>query len=251
MPYGTPWTNQEQEYLETYIGTKSLVSIAKTLKRPYFGVLGKVEKMNIANTKQQTGMLTVNELASALNIDWKVIDRWIKQYGLKAVKKRTRTTARFIFIDISEFWKWLYKHQDLYNSNRMEKNILGEEPEWFIEKRKRDAIEYPVKYQKYWTTKEINLLKTLWNSGKTVREIHEYMQHRSMSGIQRKLSRLIEQGELEKHKKGDFYTPKEEEIVIRLVKQGKTYEEIGKILGRSKSSVGHKILKLRASGVEI
>ena len=62
------------------------------------------------------------------------------------------------WMDLMEF---LESNQNEWDSRKIEKNMLGFEPEWLQEKRKRDIEENPLWYRK-WTEEEIEKVESLF-----------------------------------------------------------------------------------------
>jgi hypothetical protein len=65
-----------------------------------------MSRVGLSNTKNQFGQLTVGELSQLLKVERKTVCGWIMNYGLKSVKKTTRTTKKFSFVDPKDFWQW-------------------------------------------------------------------------------------------------------------------------------------------------
>ena len=181
------WTREEIEILESHYGLWSFEAIGKNINRSAEAVRRKAYRLQLGKATRYTGNLTARDLGHALGVCPKTIVRWIKNEGLKGKFSVVENKRKVWRIDINNFWEWAEEHQHLFNATRMEENILGVEPNWFKEKRKKD---YPLR-----------------NEGKV-------------------------------------FTKDEDEFILANYKT-MNYIYIGKLLGRTKASVKHRIRKLK------
>lgn len=134
------------------------------------------------------GYLTPNELALCLQVDSKSITRWIEELGLKARKigLQNKTYKRY-YIDIDDFWEFAEKNKSLINFFHLEKNILGIEPEWVAEERKKGFV---IKNKRSsWTKETENTLVRMFYEGKTHKEI-SLLLHRTEASCRKKLYQI-------------------------------------------------------------
>lgn len=188
--HGLKWTQREIQLLEELWGTCKLSTLAKKLGRSEEAILEKVKCIKLGPSKDADGRITANQLAGILNVSVSiVISYWIKKYGLKAIRKVTRSKLRFWFIDIRDFWKWAKKNQDKFDSRRFEPGALGREPEWMKQKRRDDMQLAPRRYKK-WTPEEDEKLKALFRAGHlSYRQIAERL-GRPKTAVQNRLKRI-------------------------------------------------------------
>lgn len=109
------------------------------------------------------------------------------------------------------------------------KNILGKEPEWLIQKRKKDLEEPPFEYQR-WTKDELNLIKTLLLQNYDYDYIASKV-NRSRAAVESKIRDLNLSYRLKKYWKGHE---------IKLVKdnyQTMEAKELSEILGRTPKAI--------------
>lgn len=238
------WTDEQVEYLETYYGVFSLQAIAKNLGKTVQAIESKARKMGMT-CLTNSGKLNATELAEAFNVDPHVVTHnWIRTKGLKASFKVVKVTRKFWRIDIEEFWKWAFKNREIINFAKLEKNILGIEPEWVEIERKRDFKEIPKKTFCKWTKEEDKKLIMLWtNTNYTAKEIGE-MLGKSAAGVSRRRRRL----KLAPRKIPIKWKPEEIETVINMKLNGALDKEIAWELGRGELEVSSKRKELIKQG---
>ena len=114
--------------------------------------------------------------------------------------------------------------------------MLGLEPTWLQEKRKRDIKENPLWYR-IWTEEEIKKVESLFKTGKTYQEIGDIIERSELSvaNLLRNLgySYMLPQ----------FWKGKEIKY-LRENYQNMTYQEIAENLGRTPKSVSEKAREL-------
>lgn len=131
---------------------------------------------------------------------------------------------------------FLEANQNEWDSRNVEKNILGLEPEWLIEKRKRDVEENPLWYRK-WTQEEIKIAESLFKMGKSYKEIASIIERSDqvVADFLRNLgySYMLPQ-----------YWKDEELEYLKENYQNMTYQEIAEELGRTSKAVNAKAEKI-------
>ncbi|MFA1822262.1 DNA-binding protein [Virgibacillus oceani] len=185
------WSKEEIQYLKDSVGTLKITTIAKNLGRSYVSVQLKMKRLNIYNTKIQSGLLTMNELAIILGVDRKTIEGWVVRHGLKYKKRVTKEKRQFSFISSEDFWEWAVKHKDKVQFKDIEPNLLVPEPSWVNLERKREFDQLIIKKRDYqvWSMREEQELLSLRKEGYTYKKIGEMMNRSSVS-VQRRYSRL-------------------------------------------------------------
>jgi predicted DNA-binding protein YlxM (UPF0122 family) len=238
------WTDKEEEYLERYYGVLSLRAIANKIGKSPEAVESKARKSGMS-CLMNSGKLNATELAKAFNVDGHVvIDNWIKKKGLKASFRVVKNTRKFWRIDIDEFWKWAYKNSSIINFAKLEKNILGAEPEWVELERRRDFKETAKRKFCKWTEEEDSKLKMLWsNTNYTAKEIGEVL-GKSAAGVSRRKARLG----LPPRKVPIKWKAGEIEILINMKLKGALDKEIAWELGREESEIIWKRRELIKQG---
>lgn len=120
-----------------------------------------------------------------------MIKCWISQYNLPYIKKVTRQSKSFYFIDPLEFWKWSEIHKDKIQFLNIEEQTLLPEPEWVGEERLKERENKHIKKRVYhlWTTKEDKRLLMLRSKGYSHQEISQIM-NRSIHSVSIRFKRL-------------------------------------------------------------
>ncbi|MDQ0214919.1 DNA-binding transcriptional MerR regulator [Oikeobacillus pervagus] len=186
------WNLDEIEYLEENIGFYKVSTIAEKMGRTYESVRIKMNRLGIANTKQQTGLVTIGELANILKVERNTVKWWTQKHGLPYRKKITKKSKIFYFIDPTKFWTWAEKNKSKIQFLNIEPQSLPPEPDWVAEERRNEREKKVRKKRVYqqWTTKEDQTLLELRNEGLTYAEIGEIMD-RSVNSIVRRYKRII------------------------------------------------------------
>lgn len=150
--------------------------------------------------------------------------------------KRVRNnTFRIVYIE--DFWKWAEKNKASIDFTKMEKNILGKEPEWLESCRRNNYITNSLVKQTPWTKEEDEHLKWLINQYKfTIKEISNRLQ-RSCGAIQRRLTDLNIKGRPIKADNHIKWTSEEFDILADLIKEGASYEVMSEIIGKSSKAI--------------
>ena len=129
-------------------------------------------QMNLGGYTRNMDDITFDDLCQALGVGWSAAYKsYVTHRGLKVRRKKISETAYRILVNIDDFWKWAEKNQDVLHFERLEENLLGKEPQWAKDKRKRD-VENP--YIHNWTPeKESRLAAMLRQYKYTWQELEE------------------------------------------------------------------------------
>ena len=231
------WTVEEETLLSDLWGVKSIEYIAKKMKRTVFSIKVKAVRMELGPMiRNNYDVITISDMVDLLNVSRdRITDSWVK-LGLKL--KKTKLTNKMSYYTIS--WKdlmdFLETNQNEWDSRNVEKNMLGLEPEWLQEKRKRDTLENPLWYRK-WTEEEIKKAESLFKSGKTYQEISSIID-RSEWAVANLLRNLGYSYMLPQYWKG------KEIKYLRENYQDMTYQEIAEELGRTAKAITAKAEEL-------
>lgn len=161
------FTPEEEIYIEQYFGAISAESIGKRLGVSPKSVISKAYKMGLTSIICASGKITANNLATLIGCDFKVIKRWIDNYGLPCSRRplNTFSTRRNILIDPVDFWDWAKDNKEKVNFLGIEKNSIVPEPEW-VDDERRNMVRNPRKQKKVWTQQdEIRLWNMYYTEG--------------------------------------------------------------------------------------
>ena len=231
------WTDEDEAYLYERWGRDNIEKIAKDMKRSFYAIKVKATRMGLgymhdANIDQ----IKVADISEILNVRAeRITDTWLK-YGLKLKRKKVSANHGYYCIKISDLLEFLKNNQDLWNSQYLEKNILGKEPDWLLEKRKKDIIDPPQEYTR-WTEEELSLTKELILKGFDYDYISSYVNH-TPNAIAYKARALGLSYRLKKYWKGSE---------IKLLKENypaMSAKELSEILERSPKNIQGKAAEL-------
>lgn len=244
---GRNWTEEELEYMTERWGDISIPSIAKKLNRTTNAVTNKGSRMGLGAVLQSGDYITLNQLVIAVKGNnfgvGYITESWGKKRGLPIHKKKVKEYS-FNVVYLDEFWRWAENNRSLIDFSKMEPLILGEEPDWVSEQRKKDFDACSLQKKTPWTADEDDRLKYLLKKQKYgYAELSEIL-CRSAGAIQR---RCIDLGIKERpvkadnHCAGAAWTDLHYKIVADGIKNGDSYSLIGKKIGKSEKAVRGKV----------
>lgn len=133
------WTNEEEELLTNLWGNKSIEYISEKLNRTESAIINRVYVLGLGSQiANNYDGLTITDIANMFSINRMVIlTSWVN-LGLKINLRKRSNYSTYAFVTIDNLYEFLEKNQNIWDSRVLEKNILGKEPEWLLEKRKKD-----------------------------------------------------------------------------------------------------------------
>lgn len=239
------WSQERKNYLQDNWGSISIKAMAKHLSKSENAVLIMKNKMGLGAFLESGEYITFNQLIKALNVGsggYKMTS-WIENRHFP-IKYRTVLNCRFKVVYLNEFWKWAETNRTVIDWSRVEKNILGLEPEWVDEQRKLDFIKNSKIKTSKWTPKEdrklIDLLKQFKYGYSELSEII----HRSEGAIQR---RIIDLKLKERPLKADNHIRWKDKEYFKLgemIKAGYSYEVMSNELGKSAKALRGRVYSM-------
>ena len=233
------WTQEEKDFLvENWGTTVSKKYLAGKMKRSVEGISKMARKLNLGPYALATDDMTYAELARALGVytSYAWYKKRLLEAGLPVYNKRVNN-GTVLKVKFKKFWTWAGKNKDVINWAKVEPNILGVEPAWVDEQRKKDIANRP-NYTKKWTATEHQNLIHYINSGFSMEQIAKKL-NRTASAIERRCY--------------DYYLPRprleakrswsdtEIEQIFALRNQGLSFKNIAAKVGRSERSIRGKI----------
>ena len=188
------YTEKDRMFIEENWGVKSIGAISKQLHRSPSALIRYAENHKIGGSYVTNELLTLQDAADILGVNVSTIYKvWIENYNFPVISKRynERLVKR---VNIDKLRKWCEKNQDRFSAVNVERFALGEEPEWLVEKRKKDYYNSPLKQQWWDKESEAKLLRYAIQ-GLTNKEIGIKM-NRSTSSVGNKRRRLVAAGKL-------------------------------------------------------
>lgn len=133
------WTDEEETLLSDLWGVKSIEYIAKQLDRTVSSVRNKSAQLGLGSQiNSNYDGLTIKDICDLFKVGPETVSVYWVALGLKVkIKKITQSTS-YQYVKFEDLYEFLEKNQNIWDSRTLEKNILGKEPEWLIEKRKKD-----------------------------------------------------------------------------------------------------------------
>lgn len=231
---GKRWSKEEIDFLTTFWGSYNLVKMSKKLNRTVDSVKVKSERLGLGGSLRSQDSITKADIKKICKVTDYTVEKWIASYGLKCTKKVLAKKRCFCLIKLKDFWEFAFNNNELIDFSKIEKNILGIEPVWVDDFRKRDFRVKRKPYVKKWSESEIKEAIRLYKNGLSCKEISEKLD-RSYHAVQIKLMRLGY-----KRRSHVAWRDEEMKIIKNLIEKGYTDYAIGKEIGRSSKSVCKK-----------
>lgn len=179
------WTDDEKCLVEAKWGIWSVKVIARHIDRTESSVINYAERNKLGSMYSEEYLLP-NKIAKLFGVSETTVRRWIKQLGLPS-NTRPLKNQRVHRVTQEKLLEWCKENQTVWSANNLPTYALGAEPDWLVEKRKRDAQVNTYKSRE-WSTKEINKLLLLVDSGMTNKEIAKVL-NRSEISVKRQRTR--------------------------------------------------------------
>lgn len=231
------WTKEEEDYLKEFWGLKSIEFIAKKLKRTINSLKVKAVRMKlgpmIMNNFDVISITGISELLGVTRD--RITNRWYK-LGLKIKNKRLTNKKVYYVVKWENLMAFLEENQNEWDSRKLEYYMLGIEPEWLKEKRKRDLKENPLWYRR-WTEEDILEVELLFKKNKNYQEIAEVVE-RSEWAVANILRNMGYSYRLPMFWKGSEFKYLRENF------QNLTHAEMAQELGRTTKAVSAKCEEL-------
>lgn len=247
MGLGRTWTKEEYEYLEEHWGNVSIPTIAQNLKRSVNAVKIKAQKKHLGSVLESGDYITLNQLIKAvtgLGQSYTYhLTSWVEKRGLP-IHNRKVDKCKFRVVYLDEFWEWAEKNRSFIDFSKMEPLILGEEPAWVAEQRKKDFEAFALQRKDAWTSAEDSRLKLLLKEQKYGYAELSEMLKRSAGAIQRRCIDLkIKDRPVRADNHGNTVQWTEEmyEVVANGICNGDSYNSIARKIGKSEKAVRGKV----------
>ena len=164
------WTKEEELEFEELWGTMELEKLAKKLGRSVYSLKVKAVRMGLGSMiGNNTDILTIYDVVDILNISRDKVITWSK-CGLKLKEKFVTKSKSYYYVEWNDLIDFLKTHQDLWDSNKVDMYMLGEETDWLKEKRKRDSLNKPREYR-VWTNSDKITAINYFKSGYSYEDI--------------------------------------------------------------------------------
>lgn len=133
------WTKEEEELLMDLWGTTSIEKIADKLNRTVSSIKNKAFDIGLGSALNNNyDGLRIQEISEIFNISRNIIDGYWLPLGLKFKTRKLSEKSSYKYVEIKDLFEFLEVNQNIWDSRNLEPGILGKEPNWLLEKRKRD-----------------------------------------------------------------------------------------------------------------
>lgn len=240
------WTQEEIDFLEDKYGILSIKAIAAHLNRTPGAIINKKVKMRLGSFLESGEYVTFNQLVKALNITGGIGYKqtsWIKNKRFP-IKYKQVLECKFQIVYLKDFWRWAKKNRTMINWARVEKNVLGLEPDWVDDQRKADFIKSTKIKVTPWTIQEDETLKSMLKAFKYSYEDLSKALHRTNGAIQR---RILDLGIKERPLKADNHIKWTDEEYFKLgemIKHHYSYELMAEELGKSSKAIRGAVFRM-------
>ncbi|MBR2081371.1 MAG: hypothetical protein IJ980_07035 [Oscillospiraceae bacterium] len=241
------WTREEELFLEDHWGTMSVNNICRQLRRSRNAIMVRVNRLGLPPYFESGEYITMNQLIQALGYSagggsYKV-KSWIKNRGFPVSnKKHSQKVVRVVYLDA--FWEWAEKNRSFLDFSKMEPLALGEEPDWLVEQRKKDAKAFSLQRKDPWTPGEDHQLARLLREHKYGYAELSAILNRSAGAIQRRCTDLglkERPVKADNHSAESKWTERDYEILAEGIRNGDSYTVIGNAIGKSEKAVRGKV----------
>lgn len=241
------WTPEEEEWLSEHWGRISFSGICKHLNRSEAAVKIRVNRLGLPPYLENGEYITMHQLSLALGFgatsDKYFQKSWVENRGFPVHnKRRGKSVIRVAYLE--EFWPWAEKNRSFLDFSKMEPLVLGEEPDWLVEQRRKDFKAFAIQRKDPWTAGEDSRLKMLLKQHKYgYAELSEILR-RSAGAIQRRCTDL---GIKERPVKADnhgpeaMWTESDFDILADGIRNGESYMMIGQAIGKSEKAIRGKV----------
>lgn len=238
------WTQKEYDYLLDSWGKVSIPTICKKLGRSENAIKVKVQRLGLGAFLEQGDYVTLNQLLMAVTgtnsgYGYKTYS-WVENRGFPIhTKKVSNNSFKVVYID--EFWTWAEKNRCFLDFSKMEPLILGEEPDWVPEQRKKDFRASALQRKDPWSKYEDDKLKHLLKQHKYgYAELAKEL-NRTDGAIQR---RICDLGLKERPVRANNHNPwqqQEYDILAEMLNAGNSYGAISEVIGRSEKAIRGRV----------
>ena len=166
----TVWTKEEEEFLKNNWGVLQIDIIADAIDRSLAAIRNKVSRLGLLQSSEAGSLLKLADISEATGISVKQMKSW-KEDGLKIKTRYLSKHDKIYYIDVEDLFAFLELNQGEFDSRKIEPLILGPEPVWLKEKRKKDIQDGFEPNSPKWSQEDIKVAKAMRFSGRTNKEI--------------------------------------------------------------------------------
>lgn len=223
--------------------------MCKKLKVSNGALINKKTRLALGPFLESGDYITLNQLFVIMGVKLRGNDFRLKTWLNKGfpLRYQQRGKKKIRIVKIDEFWKWADENRSLVDFSRLEKNILGIEPDWVKQQRMLDYKVNMLFKRTPWTDMEDKKLLMLLKEYKyTYLDLSKKL-HRTSAAIEKRIRDL---GYKERPLRADNKkcSAREFEEIISLISQGANYSLISAYLNKSEKAIRGRIY--REFGIE-
>lgn len=233
---GTFWTEEELEQLQEYWGTYSTPTIAKKMGRTVDTIRARAAQLGLGRQIDNSDLVSLNSMLVELGLKnsrgWyakKLIDAGLPIHTQRVDKKSFR------MVDIEEFWEFIEKNKHLLDFSKLEEHTFGCEPKWAKKKRREDYNQGELtkaRYERWSEQEDKELIRLTKMQPYTYFDISKRL-NRSEGSIRWRISQLGIKEKPLKISTQKSWTTGDVDLLQRMLKEGKSFEQISRALNRS------------------
>lgn len=236
------WTQEEENYLREYWGSKSLAVLSRHLKRSEKAVSVRAQFLHLGAAKDNNlDYITLNNLITILYncasnghsyLLAVRLPRILKVYKIPMPVKPLKC------IKISEFWEYAEKNRSYFDFSKLKKFALGPEPGWVAQQRKLDSRTNALIKPSHtpWTPQEDSYLRFLASRKRyTCNELSAIFR-RTEGSVMRRLTDLGLYKSI-KHNSDKVYSQSELDEIGSYIIEGYSYPLLAEHFERSEKSL--------------
>ncbi|PTY92909.1 hypothetical protein [Heyndrickxia sporothermodurans] len=236
------WTEEEIQYLEDRWGSVSIKGIAKNIDRSVNAVKLKANRLGLGDARMHYDGITINQLSLALDVSYSTIRSWIHNHDFPVKQKLFALEEKVNVVTYKDFWTWAESHKQIIDFSKVEKNILGAEPDWVDIKRGADIIGH--RKSTPWTKEEDAQLKSMVNAYQyTYPEIAKALR-RTEGAVKNRLKELNIKARPLRLNNNVKYTNEEMDLIVDMYNKGYNVEVIAERIGKSALGVRGKLERM-------
>ena len=235
------WSEEDRLMLEYKWGFVKIKSLADKFQRSEGAIRRQAHNLHLGPAYSNTIYISKTRISEVMNITLEKTDKWIDEFDLP-IKERTLHKRTLLMIRIDVLLCWLKEHSDLWNANKVEMYAFGDEPDWLLEKRKKDKTDKTMRRGE-WTKSEDAKVILYHEVGLMQKDIAKKLK-RTTPSINHRVAFLKKQGKINSED-SIIWTAEEEKRLEELFYNGLSKKRISEVMSKPINSVYYRLFKLK------
>lgn len=201
------WTKEDYDLLkELWFNPRyTTKGIARLMHRPVQGIIIKAQRLDLGPRNAIKENLSITDICNEMQVSRDRVSTWINKKGL--VTSKNKAGKGKYNIKSEDLLEFLKNNPDSYDASKISEHLFTSEPDWLVEKRKKDAKKDHYKQYRYWTNDEDKKLEQMFKTGLSINTVAKALNRSRSSVISRKQILFIGKT----YRK--YYTDKEKEFL--------------------------------------